>query len=511
MRKIREVLRLSWGMGLGNRQIARSLQVSPGTISDMLRRARDAGLSWPLPEDMDDCALESRLYLHKLPEVPAGLRPQPDMGWIRRELRRKGVTLQLLWQEYKQQYPDGYQYSQFCERYRRWRESIDVVMRQVHRAGEKMFIDYAGQTIPVVDAATGTVRQAYLFVMVLGASNYTYAEATWSQDLESWIGAHCRGFEFFGGVSEILVPDNLPAAVTRPCRYEPGINATYQEMAAHYGTVVIPARVGKPRDKAKVENGVLQAERWILAVLRNQSFFGLGDLNGSIRKALDVLNHKPFQKLDGCRASLFESIDKPALKPLPATRYEFAEWRKARVNIDYHIEVDHNYYSVPYQLARQQVDVRLTAGTVEVLHKGKRVASHQRCYGKGHFSTVMEHRPASHQKYLEWTPSRIIHWAESSGPNTAEMVRIIMERRPHPEQGFRSCLGLFRLGRHYSPERLEAACGRALTLGAYSYRSVKSILENNLDLVSVEEHPVGPPIAHSNVRGADYFRQGGNN
>lgn len=299
--------------------------------------------------------------------------------------------------------------------------------------------------------------------------------------------------------------------MTRPCRYEPGINATYEEMAAHYGTVVIPARVGKPRDKAKAEAGVLQSERWILAVLRNRTFFSLAELNQAIREALDELNHKPFQKLEGSRASLFESLDKPALKPLPATRYEFAEWKKARVNIDYHIEVDHNYYSVPYQLIKQQVDVRLTASTVEVLYKGKRVASHQRSYGKGHFSTIMKHRPASHQKHLEWTPLRIIRWAESVGPSTARMVKTIMEGKPHPEQGFRASLGLMRLGKRYSAERLETACARALGLGAYSYQSVKSILSKNLDQVAIEERPARLPIEHSNIRGASYYRQEGGN
>ncbi|MEW6439287.1 MAG: IS21 family transposase, partial [Pseudomonadota bacterium] len=391
---------------------------------------------------------------------------------IHRELRRKGVTLQLLWQEYKQDHPDGYQYSQFCEHYRRWRRTIDITMRQEHRAGEKLFVDWAGQTVGVVDSATGEIRQAYIFVAVLGASNYTYAEASWTQDLASWIAAHTRAFEFFGGTPAIIVPDNLTTGVSRPCRYEPDINPAYHDLAQHYGTVVIPARVRKPKDKAKVENGVLQVSRSILAELRNRTFFSLSELNQAIREGLETLNYRPFQKLEGSRYSHYISLDRPALKPLPTERYEFAQWKKARVNIDYHIEVDANYYSVPYQLIRRQVDVRLTSTTVEVLYKGKRVASHGRLYDKGRYSTVFEHRPPAHQKYLQWTPERLINWANTIGPDTAQMVQTIMRRRPVPEQGFRSCLGLFRLGKRYSPERLEAACARALALGAYSYKSV---------------------------------------
>lgn len=367
MRKIREILRLKWEVGLSARQIARSLSISHSTVLDMLRRFECSGLSWPLP-NIDDAELEAKLY----PGNPQGLveRPLPDMAYIHRELARKGVTLQLLWWEYKQNHPDGLQYSQFCQRYRQWRSKLDVVLRQPHRAGEQMQVDFAGDTVPIHDRETGEVWQAPIFVAVLPASNYTFAKAYPAQDLRSWIKAHCDALEFFGGVPEIIVPDNPKAGVTRACRYEPDLNPAYQEMAAHYGAAVIPARPRSPRDKAKVENAVLVVERWILAALRNHTFFSLHDANRAIREAVARLNDRPFQKLEGTRRSLYETLDKPALRPLPPQRYEFAEWRKAKVNLDYHVEVDRNYYSVPYPLVGETVDIRLTDGLVEILHRG---------------------------------------------------------------------------------------------------------------------------------------------
>lgn len=504
MRKIKEILRLKWEAGLTARQIAQSLTISHSTVLDMLRRAEQAGLEWPLP-DTDEATLEARLYPAN--PQPAAKRPEPDMAYIHTELRRKGVTLQLLWEEYKLVYPDGLQYSQFCERYRQWAGKLDLVFRQVHRAGEQMQVDYVGDTVPVVvNRITGEVRHAYIFVAVLAASNYTYAEATWAQDLRSWITSNCRAFEFFGGVTEIVVPDNLKSGVTKPCRYEPDLNPTYQEMASYYGTAVIPARPHKPKDKAKVENAVLVVERWILAALRNRTFFSLEELQKAVLEALEQLNNKPFQKLEGSRRTLFETLDKPALKPLPPTRYEFAEWRKAKVNIDYHVEVDHNYYSVPYQLVQQQVDVRLTTTTVEILHGSKRVASHRRASGRGVFSTQDEHRPASHQKHLEWTPSRLVSWAETIGPQTAAVVGNLLEAKPHPEQGYRSCMGIMRLGKRYGSERLEAAAARAIAGCACTYKSIKSILERGLDSAPVEQPPEGAPTpTHSNLRGPGYF------
>jgi len=508
MRKIKEIIRLKSELGLSARQIARSCSISHSTVLEVLRRAEESGLSWPFPEQLDDGALEARLFPTR--NSPAGnARSQPDWAEIHRELKRKGVTLQLLWQEYKQAHPDGYQYSYFCELYQKWSGTLDLPLRQVYQAGEKMFVDYAGMTLQVVDTRTGNVFEAPVFVAVLGASNYTYAEATPSQELEHWIGSHCRSFDYFDGVTACIVPDNLRSGVTRACRYEPDLNPTYQEMAAYYGTVIIPARPRRPRDKAKVETGVQVVERWILAPLRNRVFFSLGEGNKAIWEGLEKLNHQPFQKMEGSRRSFYEELEKPALKKLPVKGYTFARWKQARVNIDYHIEVEKNYYSVPYRLVKEQVDARFTDAIVEILHQGKRIASHPRLHGKGQFNTIDEHRPVAHQKYLEWTPSRIIRWAEQTGPNTAKMAGQIMENRAHPEQGYRACLGLLRLGQRYSDERLEAACSRALAITAFSYRSVKSILEKGLDRLPAPEHFETAPIRHDNLRGANYFSEEG--
>lgn len=505
MRKIKEILRLKHEVGLGLRQIARSQGLSHSTVSDYLARAEAAGIAWPLPEDLDEAALEARLFPGNASEAGRG-RAEPDWAQVHQELRRKGVTLQLLWLEYKQEHPDGYQYSRFCDLYHRWRQSLDIPMRQVHRAGEKVFVDWAGLTVPVADPATGEVRDAYVFVGALGASNYTYAEASLTQEQPAWIMAHCRMFEHFGGVPALIVPDNPKTAVTKACRYEPGLNRTYEDMAAHYGAVVIPARPSKPRDKAKVETAVQIVERWVLAPLRHRTFFSLAELNRAIREGIEALNNRPFQKLPGTRCTLFETLDRPALKPLPARRYEYADWKRATVNIDHHVEVAGNYYSVPYQLIRQEVEVRLTATTVEVLQRGQRVASHARSHSKGRYITDDRHRPAAHRKHLEWTPSRLAAWAETVGPETARLVNAILESRPHPEQGYRSCLGVMRLGRRFGTERLEAACGRALLLGALSYRSVKSILEKGLDRQPLEAAAARPaPVRHPNLRGAAYY------
>ena len=508
MRKIKEVLRLKWQNACSKKQIATSCNISRSTVREYLRRAQDAGLTWPLSPELDDKVLENLLF----PVKEAGNcleRQMPSMEYLFRELKRKRVTLQLLWYEYKQASPEGYQYSQFCNHYRKWVKKLDVTLRQEHRAGEKLFIDYAGQTVPIINRSTGETIEAQIFLATLGASNYTYAEATLSQDLPSWIKSHVRAFEFFGGVSEILVPDNLKAGVTNPCRYEPDINPTYQDLAQHYGTAVIPARAGKPKDKAKVESAVLVAERWILAALRNHTFFSLQELNKAIWEKLAEFNNRKFQKLDTTRKKLFETIDKPALKALPSRGYEYAEWKKARVNIDYHIEIDRHYYSVPYQLAKQQVDVRVTANTVEVLFKNQRVASHLRSYLAGKFTTLKEHMPKSHQKYLEWTPSRIIRWAGKNGPKTQQLVTHILDSRPHAEQGYRSCLGIMGLAKHYCPERLENACSRAIIIRAFSYKSVKSILKNGLDQQPLvfDQTENTPPVTHDNIRGKRYYQQ----
>ncbi|MFH1123066.1 MAG: IS21 family transposase [Pseudomonadota bacterium] len=507
MRKIKEVLRLCWGNGLSARQAAKSLGVSRTTIREYLDRAEKAGLSWPLSEDTDETSLENLLFPSTIP-LSVEKRDMPPFEYIHTELKRKSVTLQLLWQEYRANNPEGYQYSQFCLRYRAWLKTLDVTLRQDYKAGEKLFVDFAGDTIPIHDPATGAVTPAYLFVATLGASNYTYAEAVLSEDLPSWISLHVHAFEFFSAVPMITVPDNPRVGVTHPCRYEPDLNPTYQDMAVHYGTTVIPARVAKPRDKAKVESAVLIAERWIIAGLRNHTFFSIGELNRAIRLKLEDFNSRPLQKMKVSRRHLFETIDRPTMKPLPATRYEYAEWGRPKVNIDYHVEVDRHYYSVPYQLKGNVVDARITATTVEILFKGKRVASHVRSSIPFAHTTLPEHMPESHRRYLEWTPSRIITWAEKSGPSTGALVKEIMERKPHPEQGFRSCLGIIRLGRLLGEERLDAACARALLMGAYSYKSVKLILKNNLDGKELPPERPGPSVTHENIRGNTYYMKG---
>jgi transposase len=505
MRKIREILRLYHELGLGKKPIARVCSVSPSTVVDYVRRAKEAGVGWPLPDELDETSLEALLFPTARHQRTCD-RPLPPMAEIHRELSRKGVTLQLLWTEYKEKYPEGYQYSQYCEHFRRWQKTLDLSLRQEYRAGEKMFIDFAGKGIPVVNPSTGEITKAEIFIAVLGASNYTYAEAVESQSLPSWIGAHVRAFEYFGGVTEILVPDNLKSAVTKACRYEPDLNPTYLDMCRHYGTAAIPARVNKPRDKAKVEAGVLLVTRWITAALRHHTFFSIAEVNEKIGELLERLNNRKFKKLDTSRRELFESIEKPSLKPLPVTGYEYAQWKKATANIDYHIEIDGHFYSVPYQLVRKQVEARLTSTVVEVLYQGRRVAIHQRSYRKGKFTTLEEHRPKSHQRYLQWTPSRIVIWAEKTGPATAKLVETIMSTKPHPEQGFRSCLGILSLGKKYSAERLEAASKRALHLGAHSYKSVKSILQSNLDRVALPgQEEVVAAIEHENIRGERYF------
>ncbi len=506
MRKIREFLRLALGEGLSRRTTAAATGLPYTTVSDHLARAARAGLGWPLPDGLDDAQLEARLFARSEPP-PAASRPVPDWATVHRELRRKGVTLQLLHMEYKAREPEGYQYTQFCRHYRAWQRQLDVVMRQEHRAGEKLFVDFAGQTIPITDPRTGEIHQAQLFVAVLGASSYTYAEATASQELPHWIAAHVHAFSFFGGCAHLIVPDNLRSGVTRAHRYEPDINPSYAEMAAHYGAAVIPTRPRKPRDKAKAEQGVLLAERWVLAALRHRTFFSLPEANAAIRERLAWLNDRPFRKLPGSRASLFAELDRPALRPLPAVPYAFAVWKTATVNVDYHVEVDHHWYSVPYALVGAVCDIRASATTVEVFCRGRRVASHARSSERRHFTTDPAHMPEAHRRHAEWSPSRIIRWAEQTGPATAALVAEIMASRPHPEQGFRSCLGIMRLGRRYGDGRLEAACARALAVRALSYRSVESILRTGLDgLPTPGSEPVIPTIGdHANVRGAGYY------
>ncbi len=504
MRKIKEILRLKWSAGLGSRAIARSVKVGKTTVDELVRRATESGLSWPLPADMDEATLEQLLYPPLIIENPS--RPVPDWLLVHQELSRKGVNLSLLWNEYKEQHPQGYQYSQFCELYRQYARKLDLSMRQIHRAGEKLFVDYCGKTQAVIDAATGEVRQAQIFVAVLGASNFTYAEATWTQGLSDWIGSHVRAFSFLSGVPEIVVPDNLKSAISKSCRYEPELNPSYQDMAEHYEVAVIPARVRKPRDKAKVEVAVQIVERWILAALRHRSFFTLIELNAAIRELLDRLNNRPFRKLSGCRMSRFLEIDKPALRPLPATVYQFAQWKKARVNIDYHIELQGHFYSVPYQLVGRELDLRFTESTVECFHKAKRVASHARFAAKGSYTTSALHMPKGHRSYAEWTPERLIRWANETGEATAKLIAAILARYRHPQHGFRSALGILTLHKRFDKERVEAACKRALAIGGTSFKSVKSILETGLDKKPLpKQTPLPLTVSHDNIRGGNYY------
>jgi transposase len=506
MRKIKETLRLSYQCGLSRRQVAHSLSVSRSTVADYLYRAQRAGIGWPLPEELTDQELEQKLFPQGT--VPSSVKPLPDFDYIYQELKahkKFNLTLDLLWREYREQYPEGYQYSQFCLLYRRWQKKLDYCMRQDHCGAEKLFVDY-GEGLNLVDSKSGEPIVTQLFVAVWGASNYTYAEATLTQQLPDWIGSHVRAFQYFGCLPKVVVPDCLKGAVSRACRYEPDLNPTYAEMAEHYAICVLPARPAHPRDKAKVETGVLIAKRWILSALRHRTFYSLAEINDAIRELLERLNGRLLRKLKKSRRELFDLFDRPQAQPLPERSYEYAEWRVARVNIDYHIEVEKHYYSVSYQLLREKLDVRLTATTVEAFLKGERVAAHLRSFIPYGHTTFKEHMPASHQNYLEWTPSRIVTWAKKIGPATAQLVEKIIESRTHPEQAYRSCLGILRLEKHYPKERLEKASRRALKFGAHSFRSLRNILSAGLDRLE-ESDPSSERllVAHENIRGSHYY------
>jgi transposase len=464
-----------------------------------VRRAQAAGLVWPLSEELDESTLQARLYRRA---VPLSRHPAPDFAQLHAELARPGVTRLLLWQEYKAARPDGWQYSVFCDRYRRWLATQELVLRQNHAPGEKCFVDYAGQTVPILDRHTGESRDAEVFVAVLGCSNYTFAEATWTQGLSDWLGSHVRTLEFIGGVPGAMVPDNLKSGVTRAHRYEPEINPSYQDFAEHYGLAILPARVRKPRDKAKVEAGVLVVERWILARLRNATFFSLGELNLAIAQLLEQLNSRPFKKLAGCRRSRFVELDQPALRPLPARAYEFGVWKKAKVHPDYHIEVNRAYYSVPYGLIGTQVEVRVTAHAVEIFHQGKLIVAHARASERGRRSTREAHRPQRHVAVIESTLERVLERAAAIGPATLAVLNAQAARRKHPEETLRSAQGILRLAADFAPADLERACQRALALKSYSYRAVRTLIETPATA------PTQPALdlTHENVRGPEYFQ-----
>jgi transposase len=505
MHNVREILRQVWELGCSYREVARSLGLSLGAVGTTVRRATEASLDWAQAQALSEDALEARLY-GSVAE-PGGGRVQPDCAWIHTERRGPGVTLALLHLEYLERHPDGYRYTQFCEIYRRWLDRRRLTMRQVHVAGDKLFVDYSGRKPHVVDGRTGECVEVELFVAVLGASNYTYAEASRTQQIPDWLASHTRALSYFGGAPRAIVCDQLKSGVTVPCRYEPGVQRSFEEFGRHYGTVILPARARAPRDKAKVEVGVQVAQRWILARLRHETFFTLDALNERIAELLDVLNDRTMRLYRASRRQLFERLDRRALRPLPPEPFVYATWKTARVNIDYHIEVDGHYYSVPFALAREGVDVRLTARTVEVFHKGHRVASHKISRERGRHTTRAEHMPKAHQKHLEWTPSRLVHWAGTIGPQTQRLVEAILADRPHPEMGYRSCLGILRLARRDGPARLEAACARALSAGARSYRHVDSILKRGLENTPLPESSSQPRLPlHDNVRGSDYYQ-----
>ncbi len=507
MQKLREILRLKLELGLSHRQAASALGISAGSVGTAAVRAQLLKLDWAAVCQLCDEQLEELMY------GPSGGcrdgRAVPDWAHVHVELRRTGVTLQLLHLEYLEQHPNGFRYTAFCERYREWRDEQRMSMRQTHRAGDKLCVDYSGKKPHIVDPATGEVVEVELFVAVLGASNYTYAEATRTQQLSDWMASNARALEFIGGVPTAMVPDQLKSAVTQPCRYEPGIQRTYDEFARHYGTVIFPARPGKARDKAKVEVGVLIAQRWILARIRNQTFFSLAELNARIRELVADLNQRQMRGYGASRRELFERLDRPALRPLPEQPYEYAEWKKVTLNVDYHVDYLGHWYSAPYGLRREGRSeglwVRATAATVEIFHLGKRVAAHARSHVKGKHTTVTEHMPRSHREHAEWTPSRILGWAATVGPNVVLLAKAILDERRHPEHGYRSCLGIFRLAKKYDAARVDAACARALLAGARSYRHVDSILRNGLDRApALDIANRGSGLAHENVRGAGY-------
>jgi transposase len=507
MRHVREVLRLK-AAGVSGNEIARRLNVAPSTVRLTLQRLATAGLGWPLSAEMTDMALEAQLFTAVGTKQGHRRRLEPDWTEVHRELKRKHVTLAILWDEYIERCPDGYRYSRFCELYRSWASRLSVTMRQTHTGGDKLFVDYAGDTVPVViDRLNGKTRPAQIFVAVLGASNFTYAEASWTQALGDWISAHTRAFAALGGVPKLLVPDNTKVAVIKACLYEPQVNRTYAEMAAHYDTAILPARPRRPRDKAKVEAAVLIIERWLLGRLRYRRFYSLAELNAAIAELLRQLNEeRPLRRLGITRRALFEELDRPNLTGLPAEPYSFAEWRLRRIGIDYHVEVEAHFYSVPHRFARGEVEVRLTPQSVEIFLKGERIAAHRRAGGNHGHTTVAEHMPSSHRRYADWTIERIRRAAAAIGPATAALCDLILERRPHPEQGFRACLGVVRLVRPFGADRLEAAATRAIEIGTLTYGSVRSILDHKLDRQAPPRPTAdGVPVLHANIRGPRYY------
>ena len=509
MRRVREMLRLTLDAGLPLSETARRLGIARSTLREMVQRVERSGLPWPLPLDLSDTDLEARLYGEAGTKQGHRRRAEPDWAALNRELKKKHVTLQILWDEYIETHPDGYRYSRFCELYRSWEARLPVTMRQTHLGGDKLFVDYAGDTVPViVDLVTGKVRRAHIFVAVMGGSSLSFAHASWTETLPDWIDAHVQAFAYFGGAPRLIVPDNPKVAVIKACFYDPQVNRTYAEMAAHYDTAVLPARPRRPRDKAKVEAAVRIVERWLLGTLRHRRFYSLAEVNAAIAELLVWLNNgRVMRHVGRTRRQLFEEIDAPKLKALPAEPYVMAEWRVRKVGLDYHVDIDGHFYSVPYRHVRAGVEVRATLRTVEVFLKGERIAAHVRGSGDGKHTTIAEHMPSSHRRHMGWSIDRILAEARAVGASAELLCQLILERRPHPEQGFRSCLGIVRLAKTFGPARLEAACLRALHLEALNYGSVKSILDRRLDGQPLHRRDDQDAVVqgHPNIRGPRYY------
>jgi len=505
MRKLKDILRLKLQANLSIRQIAASTKVGVGTVQKVIRHAQQAELSWDQICDLEEPKLYQWLY-----PAPAESQPKrfidPDWGIIHQELKRKGLTKQLLWQEYREQYPEqAYSYSQFCARYMDWHKRLNRSMRQHHRAGEKCFIDYCGPTVPIVDPSNGEVRTAQIFVASMGASNYTYAEATYSQNLPDWLGSHVRLFDFLGGVPELLIPDNLRSGVSKACRYDPDLNPSYQQLAEHYRVAVMPARPYKPKDKSKAEVAVQIVERWILARLRKHTFFSLAELNQCIQALLADLNERPFKQLPGNRQQAFTQLDQPALRPLPMHRYVFTEIKTAKVNIDYHLAFDQHFYSVPHAYVGEKVQIHATTTLIQVFFRDLRIASHARSH-KGGMTTDAQHMPPAHKAQQQWTPQRLQQWAERIGPDTGHWVRQRLQEKAHPEQAYRLCLGLLNLSRSYPVERVNQACALANREGLTRLKPIKNILKSCRDQLQTSlPLSAALPQDHVNVRGPKDF------
>ena len=502
MRRIKECFRLSYESGLNQTQIARALSIGRSTVWDYLKKFEESGLSWEEASGWREEELDKRLFTR--PGTPAG-RALPDFQYIHKELRRPGVTLQLLWEEYKSENSDGYGYSRFCMLYREWRKKLKIYMRQVHVGGDKVFVDYSGKKPCIYDPKAGEKKEVELFVMAWGASHYLYAEAQQSQKSKDWIMGHVRGFEYFGCVPRLIVPDNLKSAVTKACWYDPDINQSYTKLAEHYGIGVLPARPARPKDKPKVENGVQIIQRWIVARLRNRRFYSLAELNKAIRELLDEANHKPMQKLKKSRFELFEELDRPNAGKLPNDRHIYHEWLKCKVGFDYHIEVDKHYYSVLYQYYGKQVDIRITERTIEVFYKNERICIHQRDMRKYKYTTLTEHMPSSHRKVSQWTPARLINWGRNIGLHTGNLIERIILSKSHPEQGFRPARGIIRLGAIYGNSRLETACAIAGRYGLLRVRQVNDILKNGRDRIFDSPGESRTVNNTENIRGKTYY------